>query len=161
MREVPALFRLGSGPTGMLLVFPMPAGNETFPLPDAGGDEDFAGVFPEVPDAPGAITCAVSLAVGGGFSVVPAGSATAFRVTDCTEVAVAATGSCAGREVCVAPGAGIVQDAVLLPVTQLVLLNAGAGPAGWAERVTVTLLLAGGVQFSLQTCTVNAPDVPR
>jgi hypothetical protein len=138
----------------MPLVFPMLPGNDAFPDADLDADDEAARVA-------GAVTCTVSLAVGGVFSVVPVGSATAFSVTDCTEVAVELTGSCAGRTMWVVSGAAIVHDAVLLPVTQLVLLKAGARPAGWADRVIVTLPLVGGAQFWLQTCTVNVPDVPR
>lgn len=139
----------------MLPVKPVPAGG------GVPGDDDFAPGDDDFPVAAAlaAVTCAVSLTVGGVVNAVPTRFATAFSVTEWTEVALDLTGSCAWRVVWVLPGAGTVHEAVFFPVPQLVLVKSATCPAGWAERVIVTCRL-DGAQFSLQTCTVNVPELP-
>ena len=66
--------------------------------------------------------------MGGCFNGVPAGSATAFSVTEVTEVAVELTATCAWSAVGVLPGVEVVQVAVLLPDPQSE--NSAVVPAG-------------------------------
>lgn len=175
--EVLAPLRLGSGPTGMLPTVPTAPGeageagvpaaalvaadDDDDELADAGFDAAGEEAGADADWVAGATTCAVSVAVGGWGSVIPVGLSTAFSATDCTELAVEATGTCAGSLVGVAPGAVTVHEEVWLPAPQSVLLKAAAWPAGWAERVIVTSSLLDGVQFTLQTSTPNVPDWPR
>jgi hypothetical protein len=118
----------------MLPVNPVPAGG------GVPGDDDFApGDFPVAEEeALAAVTCAVSLALGGVGNVVPTRFATAFSVTEWTAVALDLTGSCAWSVVWVLPGAGTLHEAVFFPVPQLVLVKSATCPAGWAESVIVT-----------------------
>jgi hypothetical protein len=168
MSELPTPFRSGSGPTGIEpvpMLLPAPTESPLMPvfplllvlpllrrglLDDGPGD-----------DLVGAVTCAVSVAVGGFFSAVPGGCSITFRVTEVTDVALDGTATTTGSMVWFWPGARVPHDAVLFPVTHNVLLNWAISPAGRAASVTVTLLAVGGAQFWLQTWTVNVPEPPR
>lgn len=96
--------------------------------------------------------------MGGCFSVAPAGSATAFSVTEVTEVALEATATCAWRAVGVLPGVEVVHVAVLLPDPQSE--NSATGPAGWALSLIV-MVPVGLATFWVQTWSPKVPDWPR
>lgn len=102
--------------------------------------EDFADDADAVPDAFGdaAVTVTVSAAAGGVHFAVVLMVAVAVSVTDVTDVAFEATGTCAARVTgAVAVTDAIAHDADPFPLAQP-LLNVGFSLAGFAVSVTDT-----------------------
>jgi hypothetical protein len=137
----PRPFRLGKGPSGSVValcaeVFAAEALADGDAVPD---DEA------EVP-----VTVTVSAALGGVQVALVLMVAVAFSMTEVTDVAVDATGTCASRITGFAAATeAMVHDAAPFPLAQP-LLNAGFWPVGLAVSVTVTS--EAGPSF-VATCT--------
>jgi len=137
MSWLETLLRFGIGPSGRVVPGETPA---DVPVGELDGEADAA------------VTATVSTADGGVHFSVVATLAVAVSFTEVTEVALAATGTCALSETgCLSDTELTVQLAVPSPLAQP-LVNVGFRLDGWAARATVTL--AAEPLFSVETRTM-------
>jgi hypothetical protein len=130
-------FRFGIGPSGSLVAGEIPG--------DDALDGDLVG------DADAAVTATVTAAEGGVHVSVVTTLAVAVSVTADTELALAATGTCAVRDTgCLSDTELTTQLAVPSPLRQPPV-NTGFWLVGWAVRVTVTP--DAEPLFPVETCT--------